>query len=428
MTIFNYINYINLLVFVETFIFSQIIAYPLIKRKNYILRLILTFVGGSLISLFFPALFTDGGFLTYIWAVFMYIFILFINIVCVGINVKGNLFSYLFCCSFGYLMHHSCSKVLSLFGYALFKGDSFYNHWYTLFYVICMILMIIGFGFFYYNIKLSKKIMERKNSVLLASIVVILNIVISALDIGLRDEYVKYYSIVNSIYSLISCIVVIFMAFNILQNEYLHNENKIVKDLYKENMRQYEVSKATMESLHDLKHLINAVIDGKLTLTKEEKNDINDKIFIFDNHYNSENETLDIILTEKAMMCKKMSIELYCMVDGKKISFMDIYDIYSLFGNALSNAIEAVSKLSSSDPKYISLVIKGKDNMVSVHMENTFNGNIMMENGIPQTNKDDKMSHGFGVKSIINISEKYNGNVTITVKDNLYILDILFIR
>ncbi len=33
------------------------------------------------------------------------------------------------------------------------------------------------------------------------------------------------------------------------------------------------------------------------------------------------------------------------MANGRDLAFMDSMDIYSLFGNALSNAIESVSKI-----------------------------------------------------------------------------------
>lgn len=41
------------------------------------------------------------------------------------------------------------------------------------------------------------------------------------------------------------------------------------------------------------------------------------------------------------------------MMEGKLLSFMKQSDIYSLFGNAVDNAIKAVERLSDEDRKSV---------------------------------------------------------------------------
>lgn len=57
------------------------------------------------------------------------------------------------------------------------------------------------------------------------------------------------------------------------------------------------------------------------------------------------NETLDIVLTDKLLYCEKNNVTITCIADGKSLSFMSEEDIYSLFGNALDNAVLAVEQL-----------------------------------------------------------------------------------
>ena len=147
-----------------------------------------------------------------------------------------------------------------------------------------------------------------------------------------------------------------------------------------------------------------------------------------DSRTNSGNETLDIIMTEKKMLCYQFGIEFNSMVDGSKLSFIDTYDIFSLFGNSLTNAIEAANKLSEGKPRYISLIVKGTEHFTSIHLENSYEGEIHMEEGIPSTQKDDRLAHGFGIKSIHSIVEKYGGNVTISFDQDIFNLDIFFPR
>ena len=43
------------------------------------------------------------------------------------------------------------------------------------------------------------------------------------------------------------------------------------------------------------------------------------------------------------------------MVDGSRMNFMKAEDIYGIFGNALDNAIEAVSRLEDPQQRVISV-------------------------------------------------------------------------
>ena len=61
------------------------------------------------------------------------------------------------------------------------------------------------------------------------------------------------------------------------------------------------------------------------------------------------NEILDTILTEKSLICENSGIHINCVADGSLLAFMNPVDLYTLFGNALDNAIEAVRKLESKE-------------------------------------------------------------------------------
>ena len=113
------------------------------------------------------------------------------------------------------------------------------------------------------------------------------------------------------------------------------------------------------------------------------------------------------------------------MIDGEKLNFMSDTDIYSLFGNLLDNAIKTVIKLEP-DRRVIGITIKAEGELLSVNSHNYYSGQVQMEQGIPVTSSVDKDYHGFGVKSMIMIVEKYSGNIVFDAKDNVFNLNILF--
>ena len=175
---------------------------------------------------------------------------------------------------------------------------------------------------------------------------------------------------------------------------------------------------------HDLKHQIRQLRE-KDSISPSTLSEIEKEIDIYDSSVKTGNEAVDVILTEKSLLCKKDQIKLTCMADCSGLSYISDSDIYSLLGNALDNAINAVMALPVQS-RNISLVIKKTNSFTSISIINPYQGRITInEDGLPETSKDTDY-HGYGMKSIKMIVEKYNGNLQIEAKDNMFTLSILF--
>ena len=178
---------------------------------------------------------------------------------------------------------------------------------------------------------------------------------------------------------------------------------------------------------HDLRHQIREY-GKKSAISPESINDLEQMINIYDSNVKTGNETLDLILTEKSLLCQKKNIKLTCLADCSKIGFIVDSDLYSLFGNAVDNAIEAVMKIQNDDKRNISLIVRNVENYLSISIENYYEGEIKFGNdGLPLTTKFDTNYHGYGVKSIKYIVDKYHGTLSITAKKDIFKLYILFV-
>lgn len=62
--------------------------------------------------------------------------------------------------------------------------------------------------------------------------------------------------------------------------------------------------------------------------------------------------------------------------------------------------------------------------MVVIHLENYYQGELNFTDGLPRTTKGDENYHGFGVKSIQMVVEKYKGNVSLLASDGIFNLNI----
>lgn len=60
-----------------------------------------------------------------------------------------------------------------------------------------------------------------------------------------------------------------------------------------------------------------------------------------------------------------------------------------------------------------------------IQIQNYYENHLKFERGLPLTTKKNKNHHGFGMKSIQYIAEKYDGIVTVQAKNNIFMLQIL---
>lgn len=73
----------------------------------------------------------------------------------------------------------------------------------------------------------------------------------------------------------------------------------------------------------------------------------------------------------------------------------------------------------------VSLFIKRAGDMVLLHLENRCSRPPEFQDGLPLTDKEDKTAHGFGVRSIRYLVERYHGEALIQAADGTFCLDIL---
>ena len=193
----------------------------------------------------------------------------------------------------------------------------------------------------------------------------------------------------------------------------------------------YRIAEASMalvdQKYHDLKHQINLL---RSEVTSEEKlaylDQMEEDVKVYEAKNKTGNRVLDTILTTKSLQCQDEGISLTCVADGQALDFMSPMDLSALFGNALDNAIESVKKLSAPEKRLIHVSVAKQKKFLRIRIENCYEGELQYENGVLATTKQDKRYHGFGMKSMQQIVEKYNGSMTINTKDGWFELRILF--
>lgn len=120
---------------------------------------------------------------------------------------------------------------------------------------------------------------------------------------------------------------------------------------------------------------------------------------------------LNSILSDFKERALKENIGIELFVEpGFKTGFIKENDLTVIFGNLFDNALEAATKCGNG--KINAKFFMQNQGMLSViHIENNYNGLIYEnEDGLVSTKKEQGI-HGIGIKSVQNITKKYNGYI-----------------
>ncbi len=200
------------------------------------------------------------------------------------------------------------------------------------------------------------------------------------------------------------------------------NQNKKQDYDILEMMNQYyeqdlNVSKNRYEQISMIKHdmrntlliLDNLVREGN---AEEARRFLGEQVERIDKIYQivkTDNHLVNAILNQKLSEAKEKGIDVRCVI---LTSFQGIEnkDICNLFGNLLDNAIEANEKVTND--AWLELILEGDRQELEIICRNSTQGNLeIRQNQLPATKKD-KRFHGYGVRIIREIVEKYQGEVS----------------
>ena len=378
------------------------------KRSGFWLR-----VGASVLMLFFASLLIYPYFVditsvyNWIWFVFIFVLIIVTCYFCCDIAWKDAILA----ASCGALLQHTASSLfIVIFYQGIIPEFSGIRYW-----VLYVCVYLIG------TVLIARRLpdeghyhVSRANAAIMAvtvlTIVLVLSILVKSTTIDVigagtaNQEYIK------------------------LRVQRALSENK---NLWNQRQLQYEMSRENIAMItrkcHDMKHQIEALIQTESHSERRKSfiESVQDMIEVYDNDVHTGNEALDTILMEKGLYCKVHHIDWTCVADGKLLEFMDVVDLFTIMGNALDNAVESVEKRGKEEYKNIGVRVWKKDLFAVIQVENTFEGELKMKDGLPLTSKADKENHGIGIRSIKSIVEKYQGTVSVRVQDGNFVLTIL---
>jgi hypothetical protein len=226
----------------------------------------------------------------------------------------------------------------------------------------------------------------------------------------------------NRIYLLALSIFVMAICTSIEFHSRVQVDMEIMDQVLHEERKQYERMKENMDIInmrcHDLRHQLDHVA-GRLT--DQEVETLRGAMEFYDANIKTGCEVLDVVLHTSQLAAREEGIEITCMADGGCLNFIRTRHLYSLFSNALGNAMEAVRKLSDPAKRTIGITVERRDGNAVIEVTNYYEGTAPREGG---TTKSDKHRHGFGTMSMRYIAESYGGTTQVQTGSGIYMLVI----
>lgn len=416
------------------FLFELLFAYlpfiPLIKPKRHWWIGVSVTVG----ALILLSHFVFGYFIDEHWAIasIWYLMIAVATVVVLKLISENGWWFAIFVGTGAYAVQHLFFRLKRLVDIILVIHRL--HDFYDLLYWLTMAAVLVGIYFLAIR-NLQKEKNFKVNNVKLIFVTVMAITVLITLNLFEMRELMAHrlwYSPLAIILSLFGILTCVFMLNNLFANVYsrkLEEEVILIQQLWESDRRQYKQSKQNIELLnmkyHDLKYQINALLRSEQTLSDEHAlKEAIQCLNVYDATFKTGNDTLDVVLTEKKLQCDLLNIQFSCMAQGELLSHLRPVDIYSIFGNALDNAMDCLKKVAEEDLRFVNVVVKQVNNIVKIQIENYTPHNVEIKNGFPVTTKKNTENHGFGLKSMSYIVEKYNGVMYFGVRDDMFILEI----
>lgn len=334
-----------------------------------------------------------------------------------------------------YACQHICSNIILviriLFGYDSFLTSA--EVWRQIVYfvpsfVIPLLLYAVIYFTFIRKAKMQYVRAEARAQTLWISVATLAVVLILNFFRDLYGAESAHLNLLCGLFSIVCCLFILFLYVGLLSNNYYRKEIDTIQDLWEKDRKQYQLTRDNIETInikcHDLRKQFELFQGyGKIT-GGEEIEKLKQAISIYDSMLKTGNKTLDTLLAEYMLYCERHNIKFTCVADGDKLDFMRAEDVYSFFSNAVSNAVEAAEGFADGAKRVISMAVKERMGMVSVRVENY--APPVAEKEWLHTHKQDKTSHGYGIKSMQIIAEKYGGQIKFLRDGEIFVLTALF--
>lgn len=192
----------------------------------------------------------------------------------------------------------------------------------------------------------------------------------------------------------------------------MQQQSELTLQYYQELEENYNHSR---KIIHDIRNHLSAIEQAAKMENNSYIEDMHGMLNSLGMKFYTENRMLNIVLNDKLKTFHPANVE--CRMGGIALDFISDIDITTIFANLLDNAIEAQQEKESQSVK-----INGEQihDFLVIKISNPWNGTYV-------EGKSTKKGHeGLGLQNVRGALEKYNGELQISQKEDIFSVTIAF--
>ena len=229
-----------------------------------------------------------------------------------------------------------------------------------------------------------------------------------ALMSTLQNESVGLSLVAPAFLTQLYCLTLLYLQTELFKKSAMQKEMDTLNLLYERQRQQYQIARQNVQIInrkcHELKvqiadlRRLNPDAAAAQNVTEAER-----AVQLYDATADTGNEVLDVVLTEKAMLCEAQHITLNCVADGSAVTFVEPGDLYALFSNALDQAIDAAARQMDEPRRMIDLLVCKRQGFIVINV---------IAPAVTETPARTARQHHYEQKVMRRIVQKYNGTMT----------------
>ena len=176
---------------------------------------------------------------------------------------------------------------------------------------------------------------------------------------------------------------------------------------------------------HDMKNhtmvILSYLEENQIEEAKVYAGEILNKLNRMYTYVNVGNALMNYIINHKLSEAKEQGLEIKAEIENRSFDYMDSVDFSALLNNILDNAIRAAV---SSKERKLEVQIYLQNGMDIITVKNSIDESILDKNPNLVSTKEES-GHGYGMKQIKSIVEKYDAMMDVYEKNEMFIVSVM---
>ena len=215
-------------------------------------------------------------------------------------------------------------------------------------------------------------------------------------------------------------ITLLYFQSELFKKSAMEKEMSELNLLYERQRQQYQVARQNVQIINRKCHELKVQIADLRRLQPDEAttqslDEAEQAARMYDANAATGNEVLDVVLTEKSLLCEAQRIRLNCVADGTCLAAIEPGDLYALFSNLLDQAIDAAAQ-QQNDRRMIDLLVCRRQGFAVINV---------IGPALSGSQPDHGRRHSYELKVARRVVQKYSGAMATEPRGELFAVKIV---